>query len=92
MKLCNNKKALDVRYAGNVGYLRRAATSPITDADLTLPTPGSSGSLSDLVSVVVDTSVARVNAVNTTLADGSYGVGEEVLLLVTFTSSVGVNG
>ena len=84
-------KALDVRYAGNCGYLRRTSTSPTTDADLTLPEPGSLGSLSNLTSVVVDTSVARVIAVNSSLADGSYGVGEEILLLVTFSSSVGVN-
>ena len=84
-------KALDVSYAGNFGYLRRTSTSPTTDADLTLPQPGSLGSLSNFTSIVVDTSVARVIAVNSSLADGSYGVGEEILLLVTFSSSVGVN-
>lgn len=80
-----------MRYAGNFGYLRRISTSPTTDADLTLPEPGSLGSLSNLTSVVVDTSVARVIAVNSSLPDGSYGVGEEILLLITFSSSVGVN-
>lgn len=85
-------KALDVRYAGNVGYLRRASTSPTTDADLVLPTPGSSGSLSEHASIVIDTSVARAVMVNTSLTDGSYGVGQEMLLMVSFTASVGVNG
>lgn len=82
-----------MRYAGNFGYLRRTSTWPTTDADLTLPIPGSSGSLSgdSLSLVVVDTRVARVVAVNTSLANGVYGVGEEVLLLVTFSSAVGVN-
>ncbi|CAM9908328.1 unnamed protein product [Ectocarpus sp. 12 AP-2014] len=78
-------------YAGNFGYLRRTSTWPTTDADLTLPEPGSSGSLSGGNVVVVDTKVARVIAVNTSLADGVYGVGEEIPLLVTFTSAVSVN-
>ncbi|CAM9804617.1 unnamed protein product, partial [Scytosiphon promiscuus] len=85
--------ALDVSYAGNFGYLRRVSTWPTTDADLTLPEPGSSGSLSgDPHSVVVvDTTVARVVAVNTSVASGVYGVGEEIMLRVTFTAAVGVN-
>lgn len=80
-------------YAGNYGYLRRVSTWPTTDADLTLPEPGSSGSLSSDPSsiVAVDTTVARVVAVNTSLASGVYGVGEEIVLMVTFTSAVGVN-
>lgn len=85
-------KALDVRYAGNVGYLRRASTSPTTDADLVLPTPGRSGSLSEHASIVIDTNVARAVVVNTSLTDGSYGVGQEMILMVSFTASVGVNG
>lgn len=85
-------KALDVRYAGNVGYLRRASTSPTTDADLVLPTPGSSGSLSEYAAIVINTNVARAVMVNTSLTDGSYGVGQEMILMVSFTASVGVNG
>lgn len=69
------------------------STWPTTDADLTLPEPGSPASLSrDLrFVVVVDTTVARVVTVNTSLASGVYGVGEEIMLTVTFTSAVGVN-
>lgn len=80
-------------YAGNFGYLRRTSTWPTTDADLTLPIPGSPGSLSGdpLSLLVVDTRVAKVVAVNTSLTSGVYGVGEEVLLLVIFSSAVGVN-
>lgn len=80
-------------YAGNFGYLRRTSTWPTTDADLTLPVPGSSGSLSGdpLALVAVDTRVAKVVAVNTSLANGVYGVGEEVPLLVTFSAAVGLN-
>lgn len=88
----NVDQALDVKYAGNTGYLRRASTSPTTDADLTLPSPGSSGSLSDFASIVLDTTAPRVESINTSLANSSYGVGQEVTLLVTFTAPVGVNG
>lgn len=83
-------QALDVSYAGNFGYLRRTSTWPTTDADLTLPAPGSSGSLSDASTVVVDTTVAKVATVTTSVADGIYGVGEDIVLLVTFTAAVGV--
>lgn len=78
-------------YAGNFGYLRRTSTWPTTDADLTLPGPGSLNSLSGVSAVVVDTTVAKVVTVSTSLVDGIYGVGEEILLLVTFTSAVEVD-
>ncbi|CAM9289872.1 unnamed protein product, partial [Sphacelaria rigidula] len=83
--------ALDVSYAGNEGYLRRASTWPTTDADLVLPPPGTSGSLSDLVSIALDTTVPRIKHLNTSIADGTYGVGQEVPVLVTFTAPVEVN-
>lgn len=86
------RKALDVRYAGNTGYIRRSSTSPTTDADLTLPSPGSSGSLSNSVSIAIDTMVPRVTAILTDMANGSYGIGQEVILLLVFTGPVGVNG
>ena len=78
-------------YAGNFGYLRRTSTRPTTDADLTLPAPGSSGSLSDASTVVVDTTVAKVATVSTSFPDGIYGVGEDIVLLVTFTAAVEVD-
>lgn len=84
-------QALDVNYAGNIGYLRRASTSPTTDADLTLPSPGTSGSLSDSVAIAIDTTVSQIAYVNTTVANGSYGVGQEVPVLLTFTVPVEFN-
>lgn len=77
-------------HAGNFGYLRRTSTWPTTDADLTLPEPGNPGSLIYASTVVVNTAVAKVVTVSTSLGDGIYGVGEEILLLVTFTSAVEV--
>ncbi len=52
--------------------------------------PGNSGSLSADDSLVVDTIVADVVSVETSLANGTYGVGEEILVLVTFASAVEV--
>lgn len=87
-------KALDVSYAGNAGYIRRTSTMPTTDADLSLPSPGSDASLTrgGKRSLVVDTTAARVTAINTTLADGIYGVGQEIPIVISFTGPVGVNG
>lgn len=85
-------QALDVSYAGNFGYLRRTATQPTTDADLTLPQPGSSGSLSAVApNLVLNTAVASVVSVETSLDNGTYGVGEEIPLLVTFAATVEVD-
>lgn len=81
-----------MRYAGNTGYLRRASTSPTTDADLTLPSPGSSGSLSDLFSIAIDTAVPKIAFINTTVADETYGVGQDIPILLTFTGTVDING
>lgn len=78
-------------YAGNFGYLRRTSTWPTTDVDLTLPAPGSSGSLSDTLTIVVDTTVAKVVDVRTSVVDGIYGVGEEIPLSINFTSAVTVD-
>ncbi|CAM9188184.1 unnamed protein product, partial [Discosporangium mesarthrocarpum] len=84
--------ALDVVNDGNTGYIRRVSTAPVTDADLALPSPGSSGSLSAPASpLVLDTSVPRVTAVNSTLVDDTYGVGQEVPIVLTFSGAVTVN-
>ncbi|CAM9573278.1 unnamed protein product, partial [Choristocarpus tenellus] len=84
--------ALDVENAGVVGYLRRVASKPVMDADLTLPSPGSEGSLSAaMAALVLDTSVPYVTTINSTLVDGTYGVGQNIPVLVTFSGRVGVN-
>jgi len=59
------------------------------DADLTLRTPGASGSLSANKSIVIDTVPVVVN-VTSTKADGSYGVGTAIPVQVVFSEAVTV--
>ena len=53
------------------------ATNP-NAAVLTLPAPGSTGSLGKNKSIVVDTTAPTVTAVSSTTANGSYGVGSVI--------------
>ncbi|MFX1493143.1 MAG: NosD domain-containing protein, partial [Promethearchaeota archaeon] len=62
------------------------------DAVLTLPSPGSAGSLGANKNIVIDTEVAAVLDVNSTKLDGSYGVGEVIVITITFTEPVYVTG
>ncbi|MFW9946185.1 MAG: NosD domain-containing protein [Candidatus Odinarchaeota archaeon] len=62
------------------------------DAVLTLPSPGSAGSLGANKNIVIDTEVAAILDVNSTKLDGSYGVGEVIVITITFTEPVYVTG
>ncbi|MFX0180129.1 MAG: NosD domain-containing protein, partial [Candidatus Hodarchaeota archaeon] len=62
------------------------------DAVLTLPSPGSAGSLGANKNIVIDTEVAAVLDVNSTKLDGSYGVGEVIVITISFTEPVYVTG
>jgi hypothetical protein len=61
-------------------------------ANLTLPTPGSAGSLSASSNIVIDTTAAQVTGVSSPLANGTYGAGTVVPITVTFSHSVSVTG
>ena len=62
------------------------------DATLTLPTPGAPGSLSDNKSIVIDTVRPMITSVSSTNADGTYGVGSIIDLIVSFNETVNVTG
>jgi hypothetical protein len=61
-------------------------------AVLTLPAPGTAGSLSASFNIVVDTSGSQVTGVSSTLADGTYGAGIVVPVTVAFNHPVSVAG
>ena len=75
----------------NGGTITDASNSSV-NATLTLPTPGTAGSLSVNKSIVIDTSVPSVTNVTSTVADGSYGFGAVIPITVTFTKKVTVTG
>ena len=62
------------------------------NATLTLAAPGAAGSLGANKALVIDTPGPAVTNVTSTKADGSYGVGEVIDVMVTFSETVTVTG
>jgi hypothetical protein len=62
------------------------------DADLTLPNPGASGSLGANKALVIDGIVPSVVSITSTTSNGTYGVGDEIDIVVTFNEAVTVGG
>jgi len=58
---------------------------------LTLPSPGTAGSLSVNKNITVDGIVPNVLSVSSTLPNGAYGAGSVIPITVTFSNSVNVN-
>jgi hypothetical protein len=76
----------------NGGTIFDTVTNP-NAANLTLPAPGSAGSIGGSKSIVIDTiAPATVTTVSSTTADGSYGVGSVIAITVTFNKAVTVTG
>lgn len=62
------------------------------DATLSLPSPGTAGSLGANKNIVIDALPAKVTNVTSTTADGTYDVGANVLVKVSFDKPVNVTG
>ncbi len=62
------------------------------NAILTLPEPGSTGSLSSNKDIIVDGSVPTVTVVTSTNVDGIYIVGDSLVIGVTFSDVINVTG
>jgi VCBS repeat-containing protein len=63
----------------------------VNDADLTLPAPGSVGSISHTQAIAIDTHVPSITGVTTTSPNGGYGTGKVITLMITFDKIVAVN-
>ena len=61
-------------------------------ANLTLPAPGSAGSLGANKSIVIDTTAPTVTGVTSTTANGTYGVGSVITITVGWSKPVVVTG
>jgi hypothetical protein len=73
----------------NGGTIKDASPN---NATLTLPAPGAAGSLGANKSIVIDTAAPTVSNVTATTADGTYGVGQNIAITVTFSEAVTVTG
>ena len=88
----------------NTTHLAYAATTPLVlhgatirdaahnDATLTLPSPGSAGSLDANTTIAVDTIPPTVTSVTSTQASGSYKAGTVIPVTVNFSEPVVVTG
>ncbi|KAJ8574712.1 hypothetical protein ON010_g4500 [Phytophthora cinnamomi] len=88
----------DLTYTGttalqlNGGSIQRKSTTPTTNAVLTLPSNGETGSLSVNKNIIIDTSNPKILSVTTTAKDGTYTAGDSIPVIVTFDTPVEVTG
>ena len=75
----------------NGGTIFDTVTNP-NAANLTLPAPGSAGSIGGTKSIVIDTTATSVTGVSSTTASGAYGVGSSISITVGFNNAVVVTG
>ena len=75
----------------NGGSIVDTVTNPNT-ANLTLPAPGSAGSIGGSKSIVIDTTAPTVTGVNSTTPNGTYGIGAVITITVGFSKAVAVTG
>jgi len=64
----------------------------LTNAVLTLPTPGGAGSLGANKDIIIDTLQPTITNVTSSTANGTYSTGSTVLIQVVFSESVNVTG
>ncbi len=85
----------DLDYTSTSALALNGATikdSASNNATLTLPAPGASGSLGFNKNIVIDTTAPTVTNVTSTNVDGTYGVGANIAVTVTFNEAVTVTG
>jgi hypothetical protein len=89
----HNETNLDYEGTGSLAFSGGTITDVAgNDADLALPAPGASGSISKSKVIVIDTTHPNVLSVNSAKPDGSYRQGEVIDIEIEFTESVDVTG
>ncbi|WP_342330291.1 MBG domain-containing protein [Pedobacter sp. FW305-3-2-15-E-R2A2] len=73
----------------NGGTLKDAAGNNTT---LTLPAPGAANSLGANKNIIIDNTAPIVSSVNSSLADGTYKIGDLIPVTVNFSEAVTVTG
>jgi hypothetical protein len=74
------------------GTINQTLTGGTNAAVLTLPAPGTTGSLGANKNLVIDTVAPTVASVTTTTANGTYGLGASISIQVTFNKNITVTG
>ena len=91
-----NSPKLDYTSTGalslNGGTIFDTVTTNPNAAVLTLPAPGSAGSIGGTKSIVIDTTAPTVTGVTSTTANGSYGVGSVITITIGWSVPVVVTG
>ncbi len=89
----NGDSSADLDYQSTAALILNGATivdSFGTNADLTLPNPGGSGSLGANKNIVIDGVAPKITQVSA--PSGTYGVGSTLTVTVTFDSAVIIGG
>ncbi|GMF20117.1 unnamed protein product [Phytophthora lilii] len=73
------------------GSIKRLSTTPFTNADLTLSTPGSAGSLRASSAIVINTDAPQISKVKAITRDGVYKAGDSIFFEIIFTLPVVVS-
>jgi hypothetical protein len=76
----------------NGGTIKDTVTTNPNAANLTLPAPGSAGSIGGTKSIAIDTTAPTVTAVTSTTANGTYGVSSVITITVGWSKPVVVTG
>ena len=90
-----NDEANPLQYDGTNAL--KLSGSDITGSDaigipLILPLPGNSNSFSGSATLVIDTAQPTVTAVSSSTADGTYGIGDVIVILIQFSARVQIDG
>ena len=84
--------ALDLDYASTTSLVGTITDLATNAATLTLPAPGTAGSLGANKAIWIDTIAPVVTSVSSSKVDGSYKVGSVITLQVSFSEGVIVLG
>ena len=89
--VANGHQTVDLDYTRtdalflNGGTIKEASGN---DAVLTLPLPGTEGSLGYAKDIVIDGAVPFVTSITSTTNDGSYGIDETIAITISFDGTV----
>ena len=76
----------------NGGYIYLDNGSNVTTASLTLPSPGSIGSLSATKSIIIDTQAPIILDIQVVSPNGTYTAGDDIFIDIVYSNRIAVYG